>query len=83
MAGKVVHVGTGIVAEDAGFRLSDKPRPRSGIEGFTLLRGEHLRCAQIMSLRIGKRNGGDGRHQVLQMHDHLQPLRRVNVERLV
>ena len=62
MASEVVHIGTGIVTEDTGFRLSDEPRACPGIEGFTRLRGEHLWCAKIMPLRVRQRDGGHGRH---------------------
>ena len=65
MPGKIVHVGAGIVAEDAGFRLGDEPWTRPGIEGFALFRGKYLRRAQITALGVCQRNGRDGRHQVL------------------
>ncbi len=71
VTGEIVHVGTGIVTEDAGFRLGDKPRTRPGIERFALFRGEHLRRAQITPLGVCQRDGRNGRHQVLQMHQHL------------
>ncbi len=57
MAGEVVHVGAGIVAEDTGFCLSDKPRTRPGIERFTLFCGKDFRRAQVMSLGVCQRNG--------------------------
>ena len=50
MPGKIVHVGAGIVAEDAGFRPGDEPWTRPGIEGFALFRGKYLRRAQITAL---------------------------------
>ena len=57
MVGKKIHIWAGVVAEGAGFRLFDKPGPRSGIESLTVFIFQHLRGAQIVALGIRQRDG--------------------------
>ena len=57
MVGEIIHIRTGVVAEGAGFRLFDKPGPRSGIESPAVFVFQHLRGAQIVALGIRQRDG--------------------------
>lgn len=83
MLGEIVQIGAGVVRKVAGFRLPDKPWAGSGVERLTFLRWQHFRRAQMAPFCVRQRDRRHRRHQVLQMHQHLQTVCRIDIYCLI
>ena len=80
---EVVVVRAGIQTKGTGFRLLNKPRPCFGIEGLAVFGFQNLGRAQIVPIGIRQRDGRNGLHHILQLHELHQPFFRIDVNRLI
>ena len=83
MMGEEVFIRAGIAAKGAGFSLCHKPRAGAGIEGLARFISNDGRGSQMVALDIGQGDGRDTGHQILQMHQQLQTLRRIAGDHLL
>ena len=83
MMREVVDVRAGIQAEGTGLRLLNKPWSRFGIEGLAVFGLKDFGRAQIVPVGIRQRDGRNGLHHILQLHQLHQALFRINVHRIV